>query len=496
MSKTCRGRENLDVFFHDLSNSVLTEDGKVLIIPSTTEGIPPFEIYVRECWVQIYNLIYDSYKNKKFDDFVVTGSPGIGKSMFSYYFMWMCMKEVDFHGFYWERQKGIIFHYSPLRGTRTFTVGLSHLKYENIPHLVDLQEKTIPSDLVTDCRVIFSSPNADRLKEVLKGDFAQGFIQPPWTLKEVLEAHSRITRYRELIDINIVMSQYEVYGGVPRYLFAQRFRGDIAMRNALALKAWCFIDAFMGSKMHMLEDEDSYLIMHLYPKNTNSFSYDDKLRLPASPWVLEELERGDILKLDSNNVGYKRWRRGPFVTGTRWIFESFCLKLLQGRTHQLERLMPNSQGKVNTSVSMVPRSIQIASVAMDPASSLTPERLQLWTPEPEVFYKIIESNAESVDAFVMTRHRDLILFQFAIAEGHAVEVKGLENILNRFHGSFDTATLAFICPDFNRLHTMQNLVLENKICRDLPSIIEKHDLDSVQYALILRFPPLETHHEV
>ena len=315
MWKTFRAFENLNVFFKNLTNSILSDDGKILAIPSTREGIPPYEIYVRECWGKIYELIYDGYTQRRKDDFVVTGSPGIGKSMFSYYFMWRCMQDDNFTGFYWEPERKFVIHYSPLSGSSVISLPAHRGRYK-IPHFVDFPEKNTPSVLGSTYRVVFSSPNPARFKELLKGDGAKGFIQPPWSLKEILEAHNKIQSYREKYDIKTVRSQYDIYGGVPRNVFAHSCDGADPMIEALDEKATYVIDASIGCKMRMIDSEASYMIMHLYPRNTEDFSSTRSVLKPASQWVIDELERRDILKMDAKNANYIRWRQVPFETST------------------------------------------------------------------------------------------------------------------------------------------------------------------------------------
>ena len=492
--RTCRSStaEELNRFFTDLNNSVLSDDGKILTIPSTNEEIPPFEMYVRECWVDIYELIHDGYKKKSSVDFVVTGSPGIGKSVFSFYFMWRCMKDDNFAGFYWEPEKRFVLHYSPLHGIGTVNMSTRRVKHK-IPHLVDFQEITSPSYLSSSCRVVFSSPNPDRFKEILKGDHAKGFIQPPWVLREILDAHTRISRYRENVHINVVRSQFNIYGGIPRYVLAQAYKGDSIMSAALSRKAAEIINVLMNLALLMKDDKVSYIILHLYPKNSDDYSFDGGILLPASPWVVEELERRDILRMDAKNTCYMRWRQSPFETSTGWMFETFCFKLLQGQNHYVEQLEPKTRKKIKIPGVTVHRYIRFGRVAMDPASQLTPYELINWTPKPGFLYKLLKSNAESLDAYMITRSAELIILQFTIAKDHPVKVKGLEAILNRFNGKYNSSSLVFVCPEFHRLHKMQNLVLPNGVkCQNIPPVIDKYKLDSIQFVLLLNFPALET----
>ena len=134
---------------------------------------------------------------------------------------------------------------------------------------------------------------------MVKGDGAKGFIQLPGSLREILDAHSRIRSFRDKYDVNMVRSQYDVYGGIPRSLFAQSSYGMGPMVHALNQKATFVIDASIGCKMRMIDCDASYMTTQLYPRNTKNFSSIRIILTPASQWVMDELERRDILKMDA-----------------------------------------------------------------------------------------------------------------------------------------------------------------------------------------------------
>ena len=488
-----RGVDYLGELFQDLNNSVLSADGKILRIPSTRQDIPSFELYVRECWVKIYDLIFNGYKYNKKYDFVVTGSPMIGKSAFSYYFMWRCMREDGFNGFYWEREKGKIIHYTSTGVTRIINTYLYFGVFEHTPHFIDLIEKAYPTCVAPRYRVIFCSSNPIRYKEFQKGNHSVGFVQPPWTLTEVLEAHSRINRIYESIKVRDVRRMFGIYGGIPQYLFDNKFRDERAMTEALAKRGIFAMEAAMGAYLDTIDEYDSYLIIHMYADDTEDFSLLGSWRLPASQYVMKELERRNILTMDVNNVVYKYWRRDPLNQRRSWIFRTLCRKLLPNSAHRLQPLQPKSRREVELSCRysfMSRREILLGTQAMDPGSQMTPKKLQLWTPDPTVLYfRSVDNNEESWDAYTTTRSHELLIFYFTTSVQHTIDVKGLKKLLNRLNGCYHIARIVFVCPDFHPVETIQDfVVINNKKCTRIPQIIKKYHLDTVQYVLLLPFP--------
>ena len=163
--------------------------------------------------------------------------------------------------------------------------------------------------------------------------------------------------------------------------------------------------------------------------------------------------------------------------------------MLRNQEHRVELLKPSSRMKVKVLSSMKPRYIKFGSVEIDLVSELTPEELQIWTPKPHVLYKSPATNAESLDAFMMTSNHELILLQLTVAKKHPVKVQGLKALLNRFKGKYNSCCIVFVCPSSRRLHKIQNLVVKKESQNpNIPQIIKKYKLDTIQYVLPLKFP--------
>ena len=140
----------------------------------------------------------------------------------------------------------------------------------------------------------------------------------------------------------------------------------------------------------------------------------------------------------------------------------------------------------------MPRYIKFCSVEIDPVSELSPKELQTWTPKFYVLYKTPMSDGVSLEAFMITSNHELIILQLTAAKEHAVEIRGLKALLNRFKNSYNSSCIVFFCPESCRLHRLQNLIANNDNSKsNIPLIIKKYKVDTIQYVLPLKFPSLE-----
>jgi hypothetical protein len=246
--------------------------------------------------------LYVAIRNVQIEDriasVVVTGSPGIGKSVFALYFMWRWYKEnPTADGFVYEDTLDELRYFSR-KNVGSATVYTRKDRYKiprGIPYFVDLKERVEPviagAYWAPQFTVVFSSPDNARFKEFLKT--GRQLVMPPWQASEILEAHSLIPKYRQ-INREIVDSQFEIYGGVPRYVFGEKLtEGRRSMDEALNKKGVeCSKKVF--SLVHdEVEPALSHLILQMVPTDGTFQTY---VLLPATYWVLQEL----VLKYDAN----------------------------------------------------------------------------------------------------------------------------------------------------------------------------------------------------
>ena len=362
-----------------------------------------------------------------------------------------------------------------MRGTRAININSlgGELPNEVIPHFVDLVEKQLPSDFGAQYRVVFSSPNPARHKEILKESYATGFVQPPWSLEEVLEAYARIKKYRENISKDDVLRQYNLYGGIVRYCLEKIAENGRDLRKAMSRKAERILELVVLFTWDMKDDDVSYLILHMYSEDTVNYSFSYSYLVPASQWIVDELEKLDIKLLDARNAAYLRWRQSPFEAASGYIFETFCKKLLPCMSHQINQLGSN-----------LSREIRIKSSEVEPLS-----RDLHWTPILDRIYFFAKSNNESSDAFMISKSRELLIFQLTRGKRHTIKMKGLENLLVRLAGNYQSSSYIFVSPENFRLRTIQSLTdINDKVSENFPPMIKKYKIQSNQWVLLLKFP--------
>ena len=210
-------------FFLDILNATET-DGSILfnhIIPSTTLKA----LYVRDCYVTIASSLKPGI-NKA----LITGTPGIGKSLFFIYLLWKLVKQ----------NKRILLIYYPYniyydgRGG-VFRIATRHLPLENdfsfwnetLWCLFDAKHKSeahfdnIPYPLCT--FIMSTSPRRDLIHDFKKPPVPQIFYMPLWAEAELeivvpLFPNSRGWRKRFTILGGIIRYVLEEQTSSPRYL--------------------------------------------------------------------------------------------------------------------------------------------------------------------------------------------------------------------------------------------------------------------------------------
>jgi hypothetical protein len=173
--------------------------------------------YVRDCYPQYYNYIVGILGKDEYDYISLTGTPGIGKSIFYVYFFQRYRKEypnatIVTASFGKDRKllKCVVFEPGMVEG----------VEYEKIPkikgslHLYDGPPEIQPSDNKMVC---FTSPNYSWLDGMVKAPNHIPLYLPVWTLQELWEAN-------ELLELGIdywtIEERFLLFGGSARYCLA------------------------------------------------------------------------------------------------------------------------------------------------------------------------------------------------------------------------------------------------------------------------------------
>ncbi|EGF84177.1 hypothetical protein BATDEDRAFT_84908 [Batrachochytrium dendrobatidis JAM81] len=197
---------------------IQSQDQKLLPYPQNEVQ----KLYVRKCYKDVFKLLLAQIGDKK-KSFAISGTPGIGKSLFFVYILYRLIKG--------SRKKTL-----SLKPNRiVYQVGSTYECFDLQQQFVarttrfDAEELVRKQDtfyvidgrtsepLVSSCIVLFiSSPRSEWYKEFVKQKMAKEWYFPVWTFKELQACWLHC--YPDLRS-KTFKKRYRIYGGVARSVF-------------------------------------------------------------------------------------------------------------------------------------------------------------------------------------------------------------------------------------------------------------------------------------
>ena len=283
-----------------LASATLSDNNKVLNFGPNSFKLK--SIYIHPSWPLLYERIKHNLHEYEFDRILITGSPGIGKSMFSYYYMWRAITQENVTSFLYQTQVevDVVRHYSAT------SVSLYNSKNifdcpTGLPFFADIVPPPEPYSYAEPAlkpvrwsayTIIFSSPDKRRYKELMKDMDSVQYILEPWTEEEIFEAWRLVPSFNQ-VPKDIVSAQYAIYGGVPRFVFDRAAEGEGPMRHALSVKGEEAAQNMFT--IHTRVDNGDREMQTLFQMRTKPPSSatiqlaDFEIFVPASPFVVREV---------------------------------------------------------------------------------------------------------------------------------------------------------------------------------------------------------------
>jgi len=309
---------------------MINPDDKFISFP---DGVDIFDskgfgsaFIIRECYKDLWKLITE---DKKYNGWIVTGNPGIGKSMFGFFLLIYLAKQ----------RKTVIYEHFSMKHQYKFQPDGDVFNGEFEKELQDsetwyIMDTTIPKTLdIMAKKVFISSPDDDAMKQFRKqSDTASELIMPPWTKEEIMDSHRNIYSH---ISEDMVNKQYDLWGGIPRYVFdPEKWTENELLLEINRLSS--------GTRANIVNDgkfscETSHKIYHIY---TTPPKYNDIYMEFASPYVCkkvvelyEQQHKSELLAfLKASNYGVWGSVRGN-------LFESYAHRVIsRGGTFNVHEL--------------------------------------------------------------------------------------------------------------------------------------------------------------
>lgn len=247
------------------------------------------KLFIRSCYKDLSKIIIDGASNGSMDNIVVTGTPGIGKSVFGYYLLYLLRQDGKTVVF---EQKDKWYRFSDEGVVEGRFETFSDAGFLNDPagwYLSDPEGK--PREGFTGITVVLVSPGKDKTNEFLKQDEACLLFMPVWSEDELLECRRII--FPGARSVNDVRKAFEKVGGVARAVFRpRRFARQVGkMERATSqvnlglLRQVCAVE----QNEFLSTDKTGDALFHMLPSPGTAYECFDVVF--ASEYALELVEK-------------------------------------------------------------------------------------------------------------------------------------------------------------------------------------------------------------
>jgi hypothetical protein len=380
--------------FYNNVFSAIEQDGWISFgqtIPLTTLN----KLYIRESYLSIASSIQSGIKKA-----MITGTPGIGKSMFLIYLLWNLLKQrkrvlLIYHPFiiYYDG-KGGVFQFPavhlPLETDYSFW-------NETLWCLFDAKGKKesdlnkFPYDLCT--FILSTSPRREMVNDFKKPPEPEFFYMPTWSQAE-LEAIAPL-----FPDATEWRSRFDILGGIPRHVLEVTRRDPTEMIEAACED--CSLDDCMKKIGLISTITEKSKIIHTLIHMTSVPPYTSSSVSYASPTA-----RNIIARLKGNEAKHKMRDllascEGNPLTASLcgYIFESFAIELLEKGGQFTCRQLIDRKQKIKPDET--PLTIPASKKTVVDRVVLHQTRKQLHVPRTKT-YTAIDAWIPGIGAFQMT----------------------------------------------------------------------------------------------
>ncbi|KAE9043581.1 hypothetical protein PR003_g3485 [Phytophthora rubi] len=437
--------------------------------------------YERECYDEYYQIVTKELVSSAVegsdgvgeDCVTVSGTPGIGKSVFYAYFFERYRKE---HPNTWII--AMAFEEKQVKKLTVAAVGKEPVYYRsNVGHHLDQATleaekwENATEDGVTDKRVLFlcdGPPDISRRQSVVftnpskrwhkvSRKFYCDYYMPLWTLDELQEA---ATLLNYPISDDLIKERFEKFGGIAREC--------LCLDPVISKKAELDLTKQMNAifdpnelRKLLLEYETSHYLVHYAPKANRAFTG----RQLASDFVEQKLQERMLTKSyeqreDLRNL-ISSWEGAYSLRG--WIFEVDAHeKLRQGNTLHGLTLPVVEHEEAYDKVWVQFHIEKREQIDVFDAENLSPSLAKCGP-----YHKPNAKNWASIDYFYLPKmemsrkvtkadiaqwcnstDKRLLLFQMTVAETHPVKASGVLNVLEKLGllSHLELVALVFVVP--------------------------------------------------
>ncbi|CAG8575757.1 3650_t:CDS:2 [Ambispora leptoticha] len=408
-------------------------------------------LYIRKCYDHLANIVF----NEKISRCRISGNPGIGKTFFGFYLLYLLSqknKTIVYHKF---GQDPILFDKQHTFSSDVDFYFEEYLGNRDVWHIVDgLQPRQVKAKTILLC-----SHQKQHYREFDKYVGTTIRCMPVWSWNEVNEC--KIGMFNHLEDARVEYL-YSRWGGIPRFTLkkALDFSQQGLLEEAIN-KSDERLFQFVGELDHA--QDVRHRIIHIHtnlPREEGEENekgeeapYIKKFIIFASEWVAEKVM--DIFERDCSrrlrNCVAASLSEDEYITIWGVTFEQIAHRILQkGGIFNIRPL----ESDFTSSTIEIPERIKLAFNDINKI-------------EEGKYCQPIQKNFTSIDAVVAPD----TLFQMTVSESHPINMNGLKKLAEKLGGTSGTNHIYFyfvVPKDLYGNYQAQHFTTGKTVAREIP----------------------------
>ncbi|KNE96912.1 hypothetical protein PSTG_09778 [Puccinia striiformis f. sp. tritici PST-78] len=440
--------EDIVRFWKALPDATLVSHGEMQYLELKDSFVLGNEELGRRFLVRsIYRELCDHLERPSCQDkWVVTGTPGIGKTIFSAYYLWIAAR----------KQKTVVWQpfQSQNKPSKTYLMtsgGVQRVALDS-NELVDALANSetvyiVDGQAPITCNawtLLVTPPQYDNYKDLLK---EQAFMlyMVPWSYEELLNRKTHLYSDEKALPTTLMERLFEWYGGVPRYVLAlpsslfeslggkEDDVGDVLVAElTCAIKKHKVSDIVSAHQDRNRAGAYSHRVLHIWNHpGGNPFLF-------RVAWASRQVESAVLIRLQQESrTDLRRLLQtsGDYGCGNvrGMVFESHAHDVLQGGGRfKVRQLCKGQDPPIDPSVEVTFPTAQCKFFQdledVDLGTNL------LWWPHSKSF--------PSIDSLCGPAN----LFQMTVSQKHPINHQGLSKALKRVDTSESHPRLYFVVP--------------------------------------------------
>jgi hypothetical protein len=392
--------------------------------------------------------------------FLITGVPGVGKSLFLFYFIYRYIRDDRFT----NNRFALEFDSSEYHVFTKVNNDFEKFEHQVVNKVSSVADDIVLSDIInpvepggrTKRLFIFSSPNPARYKQTMKDGFKVKYTMPTWDENELMSIADNCEDWYQ---------RFILVGGVPRDIFStdKNIRSiNESLQTAITVKGPILADGFFKYGFGNIDEYISYKLIHINPPKDltrESWEYTESYYSFASDYVFLEISKkfenallASALNTFDAGVGSETYFSASFGI----FFEKVCLLLVPIAEKTIEVSFFDIEDKNSK------RTFKL------PGMECLPINWEKSNLTANVLYRPRNFNFESGDAFCVIPDETqagklvLLVLQITVSSSHPIEANGLKKIYNSFERNIRENIISkivmFVTPIDGPLNTKQPIV--------------------------------------